>query len=157
MKKYNTEFTLLVEKLNYYKEIEEITSQMSILDVDDILISLKKRETLLNKSAKVDKTLSELLEKNSFLKDVINSNCRRQDLDDELRSIFDLSFSIKAIINRLQKNENLLRDHLELQKKQVLAKIEKLNKSPDTVAVKYNTGVQTLHNNPTSIKKNRFI
>lgn len=158
MKKFHTEFNLLTQKLNLYKEIEDLSQQMpSLLDADELITMFEKRHKLLLDVKKIDNTLTNLLETQPLLKDTINIEAKRQDLDSDYRSIYDLSFKIKGIINRVVKNDHLIRDHIEYQKEQVLSKIKNLNQSPETVAVKYNFGVQTSQSNYNSSKKSRFI
>lgn len=157
MKTYNIEFNILTQEFNLFREIEDITSQMSILDAEGIIKAVADREVLIEQIIELDETLCIYLDKDPALSDAVNIISSRQDLTGELLTMYDLAFKIKGVTNRIRRYDESIRENMEFQKQKILNKIENLNQSTGCVANKYNTGVTTSRVNTLDTKKNRFI
>lgn len=157
MQTYTTEYTLLQEKVELYKQIELLSEQMITANVDDFIDCYEERGSLLEKVSKIDVEIAEFLVTNKLLKDVLNIECSRLDLDDDHKKMYDLSFKIKGAINRILRNDASVQENMRFQKEKLLKDIENLNKSPQTVAGKYNKAVQTSQTSPNLSRNSRFI
>lgn len=157
MKNYKLETELVLKKLAIYQEIEQITDTMSIQNIDQLIDSVQKREKLIMRAEIIDDSLFEYTDKDINLKNALNIDCKLDDLNDELKFIYETSFKIKAIINRLLRNEGVIREYMEFQKDSLLQKIESLNQSTTSVASKYSMGLQTAVPPTNNSKKSRFI
>lgn len=148
---------LLARKKLLFLEVEEVTSDMCVLSIEDLVIHTDKRGRLLEEISKIDEEIKLLCDNDTALWDALNHICGRQDLPDELAELFDLSLSIKAVINRILKNEDNIRLHLISEKQRVVEKMENLNMSGTSVAERYHRSVQTGRNQPFGGGNNKII
>ncbi len=134
---YSHVLDMLNEKKVLFLKLEEITSSTVVETSDKIIDSMKKRADLFDSMRELDKKISSEAVKDRRLRDALNNSCNKKDVDETLLEIFDLSLNIKAIANRLVKNEALLFEHLKAERNSILKEIEKLNKSGTAAANRY--------------------
>ncbi len=128
---------MLAEKRETFLQLEEITGSLALQGADEIISSMKKRADLFETMRGLDKKISSEAADDRKLRDALNNACNRADVEENLEEIFDLSLKIKAIANRLIKNENLVLEHFDSEKKSILQEIEKLNRSGTAAANRY--------------------
>ncbi len=128
---------MLNEKQQLFLRLEETTSNTVVEKSEKFIDSMKKRADLFDSLRELDKKITAEAINDRKLRDALNNITNKKDVDDSLLEIFDLSLKIKAIANRLLKNESLLFEHLKAERNSILKEIEKLNKSGTAAANRY--------------------
>ncbi len=157
MSNYIALLALLSQKQALFLEIEEITSHMSLQEVDALVESMERRGNLLNIIADLDIQLKESCATDNLLQQAINHECRKTDLPINLAPIYDLSLSIKGIIMRIGNNDETIRIHLDFEKERILSKIQQLNQSSGVVADRYHRSMTTGNHLSAKQSKNTLI
>ena len=148
---------LLTRKKNLFLQLEEVTGNMSLLQVEELLISTEQRGLLLEEINELDMELKAYYLQDPLLKSAITHSCNKSQLPPQLAELYDISLTVKAIANRILKNDENIKIHLNFEKERILSKIQQLNTSGDVVASKYHRSVQTGRSNPLGVSKNKFI
>lgn len=132
---------LLAEKQQLFSEIEKMTEDLCAQQVDELVQCMEKRGELLEQIKVIDCKI----EKNcgEELRPVLHHACARGDLSQDLVKYYDAALAIKAIANRIIKNEDGVRLHLESEKQRIAKKLEELNHSGFSVANQYHRSVET--------------
>ena len=143
MNTYIEPLQLLNRKKNLFLQLEEITGSMTLLEVDELLTCIEQRGVLLTEVADIDATLHAYYLTDPMLKSAISHSCTKNDLSPALCDLYDISLTIKSIVNRITLNDGNIRLHLKFEKERILSNIEKLNKGGTGVADKYHRSTQT--------------
>ncbi len=134
---------LLCRKEELFSEVEKITNGIYEAPVDIINALLETRGNVLEQASEVSEKISALAEGNEYLKSVLNCACDVSDLSGEAKELFEQALRIRAIANRILKNEDCVRQRIESERDSLLGKIETLNRSSKTVAESYKRSVET--------------
>ena len=143
MNTYIEPLQLLNRKKNLFLQLEEITGNMTLLEVDGLLNSVEQRGVLLKEVEDIDATLRAYFLSDPLLKSVISHACNKNDLSPPLCDLYDISLTIKAIVNRIALNDGNIRLHLKFEKDRILSNIQKLNQGGAVVADRYHRSTQT--------------
>ena len=157
MKNYAQTFHFLTRKKNLFLQIEEITDNMCLLQVEELLVSVEARQIRLEEITQLDITLKEYCQEDPLLKSVLNHDCTTKGLSDELCTLYDIALSIKACVNRIMQNDENVRLHLAFEKDRILSNIEQLNTSSTVVADRYHRSIQTANSNPFGVSQKKWI
>ena len=133
---------LLQEKRERYSRFEQVTNEMMMLSPDEFQKGMDTREALLNDIKQIDAQITQQCCDNTPLRQVLNAQCDRDGLPEDLAQIYDVSMSVRAIMNRILKNESILQTYIEDQKILILEKIQELNNSSQSVADKYHRSLE---------------
>jgi organic radical activating enzyme len=134
---------LLSEKEMLFIEVEKITDDIFEAPVDIINVLLETRGNALEQVNKVDEKLNPLIEDDEHLRNVLNCSCDISGLSGESKELFDQSLRIKAVVNRIIKNQESIRQKIENERDSLLQSIENMNNSSKTVAESYKRSVET--------------
>ena len=134
---------LLYRKEELFSEVEKITNEIYEAPVDIINALLETRGNALEQASEVNDKISALAEGDEYLKSVLNCTCNISDLSGEARELFEQALRVRAIANRVLKNEDCVRQRIESERDSLLGKIETLNRSSKTVAESYKRSVET--------------
>ena len=134
---------LLREKEMLFNEVERITNEIFEAPVDIINALLETRGSALEQVNIVNQKISPLIEGDENLRSVLNCSCEISGLSGELKELFEQALRIRAIANRIIKNEDCIRQRIENERDSLLAKIETMNRSSKTVAESYKRSVET--------------
>ncbi len=134
---------LLNQKKEIFLTFEQISENMAFLTAEDLPESVEQREYLLEKIAAIDAEMQPLLAGNEKLQAVLNHNVAPDKLSAPLAKLYEASLGVKAIINRILKNSNFIREHMENEQERILMQMEDLNKSGAVVAERYHQSVST--------------
>ena len=157
MKDYSTEMGLLAQKKQLFLELEAVTADMPLYQVEELAECMEERGRLLKKIEQIDEELRTRFASDEPLHSALNNQCDREGLSPALRELYDASLGVKAVVNRIIKNESAITDHLEYEKQRITQKMEELNQSGGVVADKYYRSVQTAINRPLGQGKNEMI
>ncbi|MFB0920110.1 MAG: hypothetical protein QMB62_04400 [Oscillospiraceae bacterium] len=134
---------LLCEREELFSEVEKITNDIFEAPADIINALLETRGSTLEKASIVNEKISAITEGDEYLKSVLNCSCDISGLSEESKELFEQALRIRAIINRILKNEDCVRLRIESERDSLLGKIENLNRSSKTVAESYKRSVET--------------
>ena len=134
---------LLSEKEMLFIEVEKITDEVFEAPVDIINALLETRGVALEQVNRIDEILNPLVEGDEHLKSVLNCSCDISALSGERQELFEQALRIKAIVNRIIKNQDSIRQKIERERDSLLQKIETMNSSSKTVAESYKRSVDT--------------
>ena len=134
---------LLSEKEMLFIEVEKITDEDFEAPVDIINALLETRGVALEQVNRIDEILNPLVEGDEHLKSVLNCSCDISALSGERQELFEQALRIKAIVNRIIKNQDSIRQKIERERDSLLQKIETMNSSSKTVAESYKRSVDT--------------
>ena len=134
---------LLSEKEMLFIEVEKITDDIFEAPVDIINELLETRGIALEQVNKIDEKLNPLVEGDEHLKSVLNCSCDISALSGEMKELFEKALRNKAIVNRIIKNQDSIRQKIESERDSLLQKIEIMNCSSKTVAESYKRSVDT--------------
>ncbi len=137
MNNYEHVIILLNQKKEHFLELEQVTINMPLQNVDDMLLSMQNRKEILTLIDEVDTEIIKYSSIDKSLRTSLNHTCNKKDLNGDLSLIFDLSLSIKAIINRIESNNQVVLNHIELERDSIKSKLVSLNKSDKAAANKY--------------------
>ncbi|WP_099205328.1 hypothetical protein [Scatolibacter rhodanostii] len=148
---------LLTEKKKLFSDFESITETMLFLQVDDLALSIEKRENLLQEIQGIDTKLHELCLHNQEINEALHHEGNANQLSPDAAKIYDMALNIKAIVNRVLKNEEPIRTHLDEEKQRLFDAMENLNKSGESVAGQYHQSVMTGLGGSVAPTANKFI
>ena len=122
--------------------------QMCFCLPDEIEGHMEQRLALQKKIQDLDQQLSALYESLPEAAQAVSNQEDFSDLPATLRPVYDRSLEIKGVINRILQNEPMLKERLELERADLLKKLEENKKSSGSVAQKYYNSIHTGINKP---------
>ena len=134
---------LLYRKEELFSEVDKITDEIYEAPVDIINALLETRGNVLEQAGEVNSRISALAEGDEYLKSVLNCSCDVSGLSEEMKELFEQALRIRAIVNRILKNEDCVRRRIESERDSLLGKIENINHSSKTLAESYKRSVET--------------
>ncbi|PKM74471.1 MAG: hypothetical protein CVU91_00980 [Firmicutes bacterium HGW-Firmicutes-16] len=134
---------LLREKEVLFIDVERITNDIFEAPVDIINALLETRGNALERVNQVNDKISPLIEGDEHLKSILNCSCEISGLTGETKELFEQALRIRAVANRIIKNEDCVRQRIENERDLLLEKIETMNRSSKTVAESYKRSVET--------------
>ncbi len=135
---------LLERERSLCLRFEQAGQEMSTQEVEQIEENMKFCEELLSKLKQIRKKIRALCdEKYPDLLPVLNVQCDASSLSEGEKKVLDASLRVHAVLNRINGQEVLVREHLEFVREKIKGQIEKLNQSSVSVAEKYRKSVST--------------
>lgn len=134
---------LLARKKECFLQVEAITEEMAVVGVEELSACMDRRARLLETVGGLDEEIRALAAGRPELLAALNHTVGRAGLPPSSARLYDASLSVKTVVNRIRKNEETVREHLELEKQRILSRMEELNRSGPAVAEQYRRSVQT--------------
>lgn len=134
---------LLQKKQELFLNVEAITNDINEFPIDRITELLEKRGEALEQVVLIDNQIQTLVGDNENLKSVLSCTCEISELQGESKELFEQVLRIKAIVNRIIKNEDMVRLKIENERDSLLNKIETINSSSNSIAESYKRSVNT--------------
>ncbi len=154
---YDEILSCLSEKYACFLSLEELSIPMQYETVGVLEELMIKRGELFEKISQIDAKLHQLTQNDEYCRRVIALRVSRKDISLNLRNIYHMSLQCKLSVNRLLKNEDVIRLHLENEKQRVMEQVKELNQNGSNLAARYHFSVQTGKNRTVSTLKNRLI
>ncbi len=146
---------LLEEKKELLLQFEQISDGMYRIPMEELQHSIGKRQALVNKMQKLDERIELLCSGlEPMVCEAVYNRCNRGDVDEELGTIFDKALETKAVARRVLKNQDGIRQRIEIEQIRTREQIQKLNASSSVVAGRYGQAVRTGKNSG-AIRKSR--
>ena len=134
---------LLNEKKRLFLEVENTTGQMVTAPFEQLAELLETRGGFLEQAKTVGEEISAIAAGDEVLKGVIRGDCDMTKLDGGLAEIYEAALAVRAVVNRIMKNEGTVILRLESEKEALRSKIEAINASSNSVAESYERSVAT--------------
>ena len=157
MKDYSHILELLAQKKALFLELESVSADMPLYQVEELAECMEKRGVIFRDAEQVDEELGMLSASDPELRLTLSNRCNRDGLSPALLAVYDASLGVKAVANRIQKSDGLIKEHLEYEKQRITQRMEELNHSSEKAADKYYRSIQIAVDRPLEAGKNRMI
>ena len=127
----------LREKTEILSEIEKITDSMAVVPQEELLACTEKRGELVNKIKMIDDKLREFAGMDNDVRNVLNNACEKDDLTPELSKIYIEVLAVNAVLNRINSNDDVIKNRIQYEKEKILNKIQTFNQSGEAATQRY--------------------
>ena len=127
----------LREKTALLSEIEKITDSMAVVPQEELLACTEKRGELVDKIKIIDDKLREFAGMDNDVRNVLNNACEKDDLTPELSKIYIEVLSVNAVLNRINSNDDVIKNRIQYEKEKILNKIQTFNQSGEAATQRY--------------------
>ncbi len=127
----------LREKTKILSEIEEITDSMAVVPQEELLSCTEKRGELVNKIKIIDDKLREFAGMDNDVRNVLNNACEKNDLTPELSKIYIEVLAVNAVLNRINSNDDVIKNRIQYEKEKILNKIQTFNQGGEAATQRY--------------------
>lgn len=128
---------LLEEKKELFLEMEQVSEKMLLMDADELTQACSQRQKILDQVQEIDRVLKGMCQEDEEARLVMNHEVQPEAEDKALKALYEMSFAVKAVVNRIVREEEARRNHIEQQRDAIKHKIEELNQSGSSVARQY--------------------
>lgn len=128
---------LLEEKKELFLEMEQVSEKMLLMDADELTQACSQRQKILDQVQEIDRVLKGVCQEDEEARLVMNHEVQPEAEDKALKALYEMSFAVKAVVNRIVREEEARRNHMEQQRDAIKYKIEELNQSGSSVARQY--------------------
>ncbi|HJC72336.1 MAG TPA: hypothetical protein H9698_06040 [Candidatus Ruthenibacterium merdavium] len=128
---------LLEEKKELFLEMEQVSEKMLLMDADELTQACSQRQKILDQVQEIDRVLKGMCQEDEEARLVMNHEVQPEAEDKALKALYEMSFAVKAVVNRIVREEEARRNHMEQQRDAIKYKIEELNQSGSSVARQY--------------------
>ena len=128
---------LLEEKKELFLEMEQVSEKMLLMDADELAQACSQRQKILDQVQEIDRVLKGMCQEDEEARLVMNHEVQPEAEDKALKALYEMSFAVKAVVNRIVREEEARRNHMEQQRDAIKYKIEELNQSGTSVARQY--------------------
>ena len=127
----------LREKIALLNEIEKITDSMAVVPQEELLACTEKRGELVDKIKIIDDKLREFAGMDNDVRNVLNNVCEKDDLTPELSKIYIEVLAVNAVLNRINSNDDVIKNRIQYEKEKILNKIQTFNQSGEAATQRY--------------------
>ena len=127
----------LREKTGILSEIEKITDSMAVVPQEELLSCTEKRGELVNKIKIIDDKLREFAGMDNDVRNVLNNACEKDDLTPELSKIYIEVLAVNAVLNRINSNDDVIKNRIQYEKEKILNKIQTFNQGGEAATQRY--------------------
>lgn len=144
MKDLEQMLDLMEQKRVYFLHYEKEMEDLPLLPAEEMEACLERGANLIKRIEELDGRLSRLIQQEGPLaRSAANHECDRDQLTPELGKLYDASLNVKAVANRILRNDGLIRQRIAYEREQALEKIKEINSRSDSVAGKYQRYTRT--------------
>ena len=127
----------LREKIALLSEIEKITDSMAVVPQEELLACTEKRGELVDKIKIIDDKLREFAGMDNGVRNVLNNACEKDDLTPELSKIYIEVLAVNAVLNRINSNDDVIKNRIQYEKEKILNKIQTFNQGGEAATQRY--------------------
>lgn len=127
----------LQEKTRLLSEVEKITESMAVVPQEELLSCTEKRGKLIDEIKILDDKLREFASMNNEVRSVLNNVCEKSDLTEELSKVYIEVLSVNAVLNRINSNDDVIKNRIEYEREKLLNKIQTFNQGGEAATQKY--------------------
>lgn len=137
MSLYEDVIACLKEKTKLLSEVEKITDSMAVVPQEELLACTEKRGKLVDEIKLLDDKLREFAGMDDGVRSVLNNFCEKDDLTEELSKVYVEVLSVNAVLNRINSNDDVIKNRIEYEKEKILNKIQTFNQSGEAATQRY--------------------
>jgi hypothetical protein len=137
MSLYDDVVGCLREKVKLLSEVEKITDSMAVVPQEELLACTEKRGELVDKIKIIDDKLREFAGMDNDVRNVLNNVCEKDDLTPELSKIYIEVLAVNAVLNRINSNDDVIKNRIQYEKEKILNKIQTFNQSGEAATQRY--------------------
>ena len=127
----------LREKTRLLSEVEKITELMAVVPQEELLTCTEKRGKLVDEIKLIDDKLREFAGMNNEIRSVLNNFCVKSDLTEELSKVYVEVLSVNAVLNRINSNDDVIKNRIEYEREKILNKIQAFNQGGEAATQRY--------------------
>ncbi len=146
----------LQKKTKLLSEVEKITESMAVVPQEELLSCTEKRGELIDEIKLLDDKLREFAGMNNEVRSVLNNICEKDDLTEELSKIYVEVLAVNAVLNRINSNDDVIKNRIEYEREKILNKIQAFNQGGEAATQRYYKSVHGT-GNFTTINASRDI
>ena len=127
----------LREKTRLLSEVERVTESMAVVPQEELLTCTEKRGKLIDEIKLIDDKLREFAGMNNEIRSVLNNLCVKSDLTEELSKVYVEVLSVNAVLNRINSNDDVIKNRIEYEREKILNKIQAFNQGGEAATQRY--------------------
>ena len=116
----------LREKTRLLSEVERVTESMAVVPQEELLGCTEKRGKLV-----------EFAGMDSGIRNVLNNLCEKNDLTEELSKVYVEVLAVNAVLNRINSNDDVIKNRIEYEREKLLNKIQAFNQGGEAATQRY--------------------
>ena len=144
----------LREKTALLSEIEKITVSMAVVPQEELLACTEKRGELVDKIKIIDDKLREFAGMDNDVRNVLNNACEKDDLTPELSKIYIEVLAVNAVLNRINSNDDVIKNRIQYEKEKILNKIQNFNQGGEAATQRYYKSVHGTSFSTVNVSRN---
>jgi hypothetical protein len=144
----------LREKTRLLSEVEKITELMAVVPQEELLTCTEKRGKLVDEIKLIDDKLREFAGMNNEIRSVLNNFCVKSDLTGELSKVYVEVLSVNAVLNRINSNDDVIKNRIEYEKEKILNKIQNFNQGGEAATQRYYKSVHGTSFSTVNVSRN---
>ena len=137
MSLYEDVIACLREKIKLLSEVEKITDSMAVVPQEELLACTEKRGKLVDEIKLLDDKLREFAGMDNEIRSVLNNVCEKDDLTEELSKVYVEVLSVNAVLNRINSNDDVIKNRIEYEREKILNKIQSFNQGGEAATQRY--------------------
>ena len=137
MSLYEDVIGCLREKTKLLSEVERITESMAVVPQEELLACTEKRGKLVDEIKLLDDKLREFAGMDNEIRSVLNNVCEKDDLTEELSKVYVEVLSVNAVLNRINSNDDVIKNRIEYEREKILNKIQSFNQGGEAATQRY--------------------
>ena len=127
----------LREKTRLLSEVERVTESMAVVPQEELLGCTEKRGKLVEAIKLIDDKLREFAGMDSGIRNVLNNLCEKNDLTEELSKVYVEVLAVNAVLNRINSNDDVIKNRIEYEREKLLNKIQAFNQGGEAATQRY--------------------
>ena len=137
MSLYEDVIGCLREKTRLLSEVEKVTESMAVVPQEELLACTEKRGKLIDEIKLLDDKLREFAGMDNDIRTVLNNACEKNDLTEDLSKVYVEVLSVNAVLNRINKNDDVIKNRIQYEKEKILNKIQAFNQGGEAATQRY--------------------
>ena len=137
MSLYEDVIGCLREKTKLLSEVEKITESMAVVPQEELLACTEKRGKLVDDIKLLDDKRREFAGMDNEIRSVLNNVCEKDDLTEELSKVYVEVLSVNAVLNRINSNDDVIKNRIEYEREKILNKIQSFNQGGEAATQRY--------------------
>lgn len=137
MSLYEDVIACLKEKTKLLSEVERVTESMAVVPQEELLGCTEKRGKLVDDIKLIDDKLREFAGMDSGIRNVLNNLCEKDDLTEELSKVYVEVLAVNAVLNRINSNDDVIKNRIEYEREKLLNKIQAFNQGGEAATQRY--------------------
>ena len=127
----------LQKKTKLLSEVEKVTESMAVVPQEELLSCTERRGKLIDEIKLLDDKLREFASMNNDIRSVLNNLCEKDDLTEELSKVYVEVLAVNAVLNRINSNDDVIKNRIEYEREKILNKIQAFNQGGEAATQRY--------------------